>query len=109
MSKSGQNWGKIANYPPQCLTKICTTEPGNTVPFKSILQRWRAVDNTVSNLTGPRFEPQTFLSRNERITARPIDRLSLVEYRHRVYEEDCGLQYKQLVAQSIIFSNNDRV
>ena len=25
MSKIGQNWGKIANYPPQCSTKICTT------------------------------------------------------------------------------------
>ena len=23
-SKIGQNWGKIANYPPQCSTKICT-------------------------------------------------------------------------------------
>ena len=22
--KIGQNWVKIANYPPQCLTKICT-------------------------------------------------------------------------------------
>ena len=25
MLKIGQNWGKIANYPPQCLTKIGTT------------------------------------------------------------------------------------
>ena len=25
MLKTGQNWGKIANYPPQCSTKICTT------------------------------------------------------------------------------------
>ena len=25
MSKIGQNWGKIPNYPPQCSTKICTT------------------------------------------------------------------------------------
>ena len=24
MLKLGQNWGKIANYPPQCSTKICT-------------------------------------------------------------------------------------
>ena len=27
MLKRRQNWGKIANYPPQCSTKICTTEP----------------------------------------------------------------------------------
>ena len=25
MLKIWQNWGKIANYPPQCATKICTT------------------------------------------------------------------------------------
>ena len=25
MLKIWQNWGKIANYPPQCSTKICTT------------------------------------------------------------------------------------
>ena len=24
MLKIGQNWGKIANYPPQCSTKICS-------------------------------------------------------------------------------------
>ena len=24
MLKIGQSWGKIANYPPQCSTKICT-------------------------------------------------------------------------------------
>ena len=33
-----------------------------------MLQRWRAVDNTVSDLTGPRFEPQTSRSRDERVT-----------------------------------------
>ena len=28
MLKIGQNWGKIANYPPQCSTKIGTTAHG---------------------------------------------------------------------------------
>ena len=37
--------------------------------FEEILQRWRAVGNTVSNLTGLIFETQTFRSRDERITA----------------------------------------
>ena len=37
-------------------------------------QRWRAVGNTVSDLTGPRFEPQTSRSREERVTARPTGR-----------------------------------
>ena len=31
---------------------------------------------TVSDLTGPRFEPQTSRSRDERVTARPIGRFS---------------------------------
>ena len=44
---------------------------GNTAPFEEMLQRWRAVGNTVSDLTGSRFEPQTSRSRDERVTARP--------------------------------------
>ena len=48
--------------------------PGNTALFTEMLQRWRAVGNTVSDLTGPRFEPQTFDSRDERDTARPTGR-----------------------------------
>ena len=48
----------------------------NTTSFKEMLQRWRAVGNTVSDLTGPRFEPQTSRLRNERVTARPTGRLS---------------------------------
>ena len=42
---------------------------GNTAPFEKMSQWWRAVGNTVSDLTAPRFEPQTFRSRDERITA----------------------------------------
>ena len=45
--------------------------PGNTAPFEEMSQRWRAVGNTVSDLTGLRFEPQTSRSRDERVTARP--------------------------------------
>ena len=45
--------------------------PGNTAPFEEMSQRWRAVGNTVSDLTGPRFEPRTSRSRDERVTARP--------------------------------------
>ena len=49
--------------------------PGNTAPFEEMAQRWRAVGNTVSDLTGPRFEPQTSRSRDERVTARPTGRI----------------------------------
>ena len=47
---------------------------GNTAPFEEMLQPWRVVGNTVSNLTGPRFEPQTSRSRDERVTTRPTGR-----------------------------------
>ena len=48
--------------------------PGNTAPLEEMLQRWRVVGNTVSDLTGPRFEPQIFRSRDERVTARTTGR-----------------------------------
>ena len=45
--------------------------PGNANLFEEMLQQWRTVGNTVSGLTGPRFEPQIFRSGDERVTARP--------------------------------------
>ena len=48
--------------------------PGNTAPFEEMSQRWRAVGNTVFDLTDPRFEPQTSRSRDERVTTRPTGR-----------------------------------
>ena len=39
MLKIGQNWGKIANYPPQCSTKICTPARQPVLPV-SDLHRW---------------------------------------------------------------------
>ena len=47
----------------------------NKAPFEEMSQRWRAVGNTVSDLTGPRFEPQTSRSIAEHVTARPPDKL----------------------------------
>ena len=43
---------------------------GNTAPFE-MSQQWRSVGSTVSDLVGPRLEPQTSRSRDEYITARP--------------------------------------
>ena len=51
--------------------------PVNPVPFGEMLQRWRAVGNSVSDLTGPRFEPQTIHSSAKCVTARPTGRLKL--------------------------------
>ena len=47
---------------------------GNTAPFEKMSQRWRAVGNTVSDLTCSKFEPQTSRSRDERVPARPTNR-----------------------------------
>ena len=49
--------------------------PGNTAPFEEMSQRWRAIGNTVPDLTGPSIEPQISRSRDERISARPTGRL----------------------------------
>ena len=48
--------------------------PGNTVPFEEMSQRWRIVGSKASDLTGPRFEPQTSHSKDERFTAQPTGR-----------------------------------
>ena len=60
--------------------------PGSTASFEEMLQRWRAVGNTVSNLVGPRFEPQTFHSRNERVTARPSGRYTKFQWNTVQYD-----------------------
>ena len=41
--------------------------PDNTASFEEVLQRRQAIGNTVSDLTGPRFEPQTSRSRDKRV------------------------------------------
>ena len=45
--------------------------PINTAPFEELSQRWQAVGTAVFDFTGPRFEPQTSRSRDERVTAPP--------------------------------------
>ena len=47
--------------------------PGNTASFEEMLQRWQAVGNTASDLTGPRFESRT--SRLE-TNSLPLDQLA---------------------------------
>ena len=41
--------------------------------------RWRAVGKNVSDLTGPRFEPLTFRSRDERVTLRPTYAVKFID------------------------------
>ena len=47
--------------------------PGNTAPFEETSQRWRAVGNTASDLTGPRFKPQPPATETN---ALPLDQLA---------------------------------
>ena len=49
----------------------------NVSPFEELLQRWQAVGNAV---ICPKFEPQTYHSRDERVTARPIFKTNYVGY-----------------------------
>ena len=49
----------------------CARETQLIRSFEEILQRWKDVGNTVSDLTSLRFEHQTSRSRDERVTARP--------------------------------------
>ena len=67
--------------------------PGNTAPFEEMSQQWRAISNTLSDLTGPRYEPQTFRSRDERVTARPVGR-----YKATI-DDDFDLTRKDFVAK----------
>ena len=68
-----QKFNQIFHYTLYCDEACNELGPGNTAHFE-MLQRWRAVGNTVSDLTGPRFEPQIFRFKDERVTARPTGR-----------------------------------
>ena len=50
--------------------------PDNTALFEEMWQRWRAGGSSVTDLTGPRFEPHTSRSRDERVTARSVTKYS---------------------------------
>ena len=50
--------------------------PGNTASVEEMPPQWRAVGNTMSALTGPKFELQISRSRNESVTARLTNQLS---------------------------------
>ena len=80
--KSNQNLSLyLLDYAEECNELAgrisASLRPGNnTASFEEMSQRWRAVGNTVSDLTGPRFEAQTSRSRDERVTARLTGRYS---------------------------------
>ena len=63
---------------PKCVTSMQGPSPRHCAQatqlrsFEEKLQQWRAVGDTVFDLTVPRFEPQTYRSRDEHVTARPI-------------------------------------
>ena len=43
--------------------------PSNTASFEKMSQRWRTVGSIVSDLAGPRFEPQASRFSDEHVTA----------------------------------------
>ena len=76
----------------------------NTAPFKEMLQRWRAVGNTASDFNDPKFKPQTSCSRDERVTARPIQKtVKLLKSRiYIIYKVACA--WKKLTLPCILVS-----
>ena len=42
--------------------------PNNTDSFKEMSLRWRAISNTMSDLSGPRLKSQTSFSKDKRVT-----------------------------------------
>ena len=52
---------------------FASLRPSNAASLEEMSQRWRVVGNTVFDLTGTRFEPNTSRSRDESVTARPTD------------------------------------
>ena len=52
--------------------------PGNKALFEAMLQRWQVIGNTVSDLTGPRFDLQTSRSTEllNQLAALPLDQLA---------------------------------
>ena len=43
-------------------------QSGKTTSFEEMLRRWRTVGNTVFDMTGQTFEPQTSRSRDKSVT-----------------------------------------
>ena len=52
-------------------SRHCYVHPGVKASIEKMLQRWRAVGNTMFDLIGLTFEPQTSRFRDKRVTARP--------------------------------------
>ena len=74
--KSNQNFYYTRCITPERVTSLRGPTPrycaqATQLLLKKYYSGGIAVDNTVSDLTGPKFEPQTSRSRDERVGARP--------------------------------------
>ena len=62
----------------RCVLFELTPDPrlalGAPASFKEMWQRWRAVGNTMFDLTGPRFKLRNSCSRGKCVTSRPTNR-----------------------------------
>ena len=86
-------------FPRHCACRQMASSEG-------ISQRWRAVGNTLFDLTGPRFEPQTSCSRDERVTARPTAAQkygsTTTDREQRRLAEKCGSKYIFAIPRAIL-------
>ena len=89
------------------LAWICRSvlRPVNRASFEEMSQRWRVVGNTVSDLTGPRFESQTSRSRDERVTAWPTDNSkikTLIFFENILYLKSIPFCPVRFIAQKVL-------
>ena len=79
--------------------------------FEEMPQRWRAVINSVSDLTSPRFELQTSRSREDRVTALQTDCFMVLDYAYRDtlvkknYQGAMNFSFKVKVARNLPSEN----
>ena len=82
-----------------------------TQVFEEMPQRWRAIINSVSDLSGSRFELQTSRSREDRVTARQTDCFMFLDYAYRDtlvkknYQGAMNFSFKVKVARNLPSEN----
>ena len=68
-AEASTSWRRTSSRHWVCISNIASVE--------EMLQQWRAVGNTTSDLAGLRFEPQTYCFKDELVTVRPTGRSNI--------------------------------
>ena len=91
-----------------CGTHLRAIAPGQHIFFEEMLQRWRAVGNTVADLTGPKLEPQTSRSGDERVATRPTGRWYLFVSAEHLSNRSPKWEHKKIINYISILALKER-